>query len=113
MDWFATSGAATRNLRNLRVISGASTITQQTVKLLTGRTRRTLDAKAREALSALRLERAWSKERILETYLNRIDYGNRRFGAEAASQAYFGKPPPISRSPRRFFSRESRSRPRV
>jgi penicillin-binding protein 1C len=91
VDWLATSGAATRNLRNLRVISGASTITQQTVKLLTGRTRRTLDAKAREALSALHLERAWSKERILETYLNRIDYGNRRFGAEAAAQAYFGK----------------------
>jgi penicillin-binding protein 1C len=92
VDWLATSGAALRNLRNLRVVSGASTITQQTVKLLTGRTRRTLDAKAREAFSALRLERAWSKERILETYLNRIDYGNRRFGAEAAAQAYFGKP---------------------
>ncbi|MDD5200576.1 MAG: transglycosylase domain-containing protein [Terrimicrobiaceae bacterium] len=92
VDWTATAGAALRNVRNLRVISGASTITQQTVKILTGRSRRTLDLKAREALSALALDRQWSKERILETYLNRIDYGNRRFGAEAAAQAYFGKP---------------------
>lgn len=92
VDWIATSGATLRNLRNLRVVSGASTITQQTVKLLRGRTRRTLDVKAREALDALALERAWSKSRILEIYLNRIDYGNRRFGAEAAAQAYFGKP---------------------
>lgn len=91
VDWTATTGAFLRNLRNLRVVSGASTITQQTVKLLNGRTRRTLGIKARESLSALALDRAWSKERILETYLNRIDYGNRRFGAEAAAQAYFGK----------------------
>ncbi len=92
VDGIATIGAALRNLHHLRVISGASTITQQTVKILTGRTRRTLAAKYREAIAALALERRWSKERILETYLNRIDYGNRRFGAEAAAQAYFGKP---------------------
>lgn len=92
VDWIATTGAVFRNLRNLRVVSGASTITQQTVKLLTGRTRRTLGLKTRESLSALHLERQWSKPRILETYLNRIDYGNRRLGAEAAAQAYFGKP---------------------
>ncbi len=91
VDWIATTGATLRNLRNLRVVSGASTITQQTVKLLNGRTKRTLDLKARESLSALHLEREWSKARILETYLNRLDYGNRRLGAEAAAQAYFGK----------------------
>lgn len=91
VDWIATAGATLRNIRNLRIISGASTITQQTVKILTGRTRRTLSAKARESLTALALERNWTKERILQIYLNRIDYGNRRFGAEAASQAYFGK----------------------
>ncbi|HEY8901332.1 MAG TPA: biosynthetic peptidoglycan transglycosylase, partial [Chthoniobacterales bacterium] len=92
VDWLATSGATLRNLRNLRVISGASTITQQTVKILGPRTHRTLAVKAREAVAALALERTWGKDRILETYLNRIDYGNRRFGAEAAAQAYFGKP---------------------
>ncbi len=92
VDWTATIGALLRNMRNFRVISGASTITQQTVKILGPRARRTLEVKTRESFSALALERQWSKERILETYLNRIDYGNRRFGAEAAAQAYFGKP---------------------
>jgi penicillin-binding protein 1C len=91
VDWMSTAGAAWRDLWNRRVISGASTITQQTVKLLTGRTRRTFGAKLGESLTALHLEQNWSKRRILETYLNRIDYGNRRFGAEAAAQAYFGK----------------------
>ncbi len=92
VDWHATAGAALRNLRNLRVVSGASTITQQTVKILTGRSNRTFAIKAREALCALKLDRVWTKEKILETYLNRLDYGNRRIGAEAAAQAYFGKP---------------------
>ncbi len=92
VDWHATAGAALRNTRNLRVISGASTITQQLVKILTHRTERTHLVKAREVLAALHLERVWTKDRILATYLNTIDYGNRRFGAEAAAQAYFDKP---------------------
>ena len=93
IDAVAMTGAAIRNIRNGRIISGASTITQQTVKLASGRTRRTLDAKWREAFSALRLEREWSKDKILEAYLNRLDYGNRRIGPVAAAWAYFGKSP--------------------
>ncbi len=92
VDWHATAGAVLRNLRNFRVISGASTITQQLVKIRTNRTERTLTVKAREALSALHFERVATKDEILAAYLNSIDYGNRRFGAEAAAQAYFGKP---------------------
>jgi len=71
---------------------GGSTITQQLVKIATGRKGRDLLAKAREALLALQLERRWSKQQILEAYLNRIPFGNRLIGAEAASQAYFNKP---------------------
>ncbi len=93
IDIIATSGAAIRNLRNGRIVSGASTITQQTVKLGAGRTRRTLGAKWGEAFSAIRLDREWTKERILEAYMNRLDYGNRRIGPVAAAFAYFGKPP--------------------
>lgn len=93
IDWVSMAGASVRNLWNLRIISGASTITQQTVKLGTGRTRRTFDAKWREAFAALRLDREWSKDKILETYLNRLDYGNRRIGPVAAAYAYFGKAP--------------------
>ncbi len=91
MDFQASIGAAWRNLRHGRVLSGASTITQQLIKICSPRATRTLVVKAREALAAHRLERLWSKSQILESYLNRLDYGNRRLGPEAASRAYFGK----------------------
>lgn len=93
VDLMAMAGALVRNLWGGRIISGASTITQQTVKLGFGRTRRTWDAKWREAFAAMRLEREWPKEKILEAYMNRLDYGNRRIGPVAAAYAYFGKPP--------------------
>lgn len=93
LDFSAMAGASLRNFLGGRIISGASTITQQTIKLGNGRTRRTFDAKWREAFAALRLERAWPKQKILETYLNRLDYGNRRIGPRAAAFAYFGKEP--------------------
>ncbi|HEY5706631.1 MAG TPA: transglycosylase domain-containing protein [Terrimicrobiaceae bacterium] len=92
VDFHAMTGAAVRNWRNGRVISGASTITQQIIKVSSGRHARTLFGKASEALAALRLEREWDKRKILESYLNRLDYGNRRIGPEAAALAYFGKP---------------------
>ncbi len=93
IDLISMGGSALRNLRGRRIISGASTITQQTVKLGIGRTRRTFDAKWREAFAAMRLDREWTKDKILETYLNRLDYGNRRIGPVAAAYAYFGKRP--------------------
>ena len=93
VDLISMAGASFRNFWSCRIISGASTITQQTVKLGTGRTRRTFDAKWSEAFAAMRLDREWTKERILETYLNRLDYGNRRIGPVAAAYAYFGKAP--------------------
>ena len=89
LDFHAVAGAALRNLRNGRVISGASTITQQVIKISSRREGR--KGKIHEALAALKLERNWDKERILEVYLNRLDYGNRRIGPEAAARAYFGK----------------------
>jgi penicillin-binding protein 1C len=91
IDWRATVAACARNLRSGHVVSGASTITQQLVKLATGRERRSWSSKIYEALMAWKLERRWSKERILTEYLNRNSYGNRRIGPEAAARAYFGK----------------------
>ena len=89
VDFHAVAGAAWRNLRNGRVISGASTISQQIIKISSRRGGR--KGKVNEALAALKLERNWDKKRILEVYLNRLDYGNRRIGPEAAARAYFGK----------------------
>ena len=92
IDWHAIAAACTRNLRSGHLLSGASTITQQLVKLATGREQRSWSKKLYEAIIAWKLEHRWSKERILAEYLNRSSYGNRRIGPEAAARAYFGKP---------------------
>jgi penicillin-binding protein 1C len=91
IDWHALAAAGARNLRSRHLVSGASTITQQLVKLATGRERRSWSRKLYEAIIAWKLEQRWSKERILAEYLNRSSYGNRRIGPEAAARAYFGK----------------------
>jgi penicillin-binding protein 1C len=92
IDWHAIVAAGVRNLRSRHIVSGASTITQQLVKLATGREQRSWSGKFYEAIVAWKLERRWKKERILAEYLNRTSYGNRRIGPEAAARAYFGKP---------------------
>jgi penicillin-binding protein 1C len=91
VDWCATVAACMRNLRSRKIVSGASTITQQLVKLASSRDRRSWNSKVYEAIIARKLERRWSKQRILSEYLNRSSYGNRRVGPEAAARAYFGK----------------------
>jgi membrane carboxypeptidase/penicillin-binding protein PbpC len=92
VDWQATIAACIRDLQSGRVISGGSTVTQQLVKIACSRWKRTWFEKFYEAIIAWKLERKWSKERILEEYLNRSSFGNRRLGPEAAAHAYFGKP---------------------
>jgi penicillin-binding protein 1C len=92
VDWRATVAACARNLRSRQIVSGASTITQQLVKLASNRDRRSWSGKLYEAIVAWKLEGRWSKQRILSEYLNRSSYGNRRLGPEAAARAYFGKP---------------------
>ncbi len=91
IDWRAVAAACARNVKSRRLLSGASTITQQLVKLATGRQQRSWSGKLYEAIVAWKLERRWSKQRILAEYLNRSSYGNRRIGSEAAARAYFGK----------------------
>ena len=74
-----------------RSVSGASTITQQLVKLSHPRPR-TWRTKVLEMLTARRVEMTWTKDQILEQYLARLDYGNLHRGPAAAAQGYFGKP---------------------
>lgn len=92
VDWQAILRAAWQLVRNGRIVSGGSTITQQLVKLAEPRPR-TFVTKVIEAAQALRLEREWDKPRILAAYLNRLDYGNLRGGCDAAARHYFGKAP--------------------
>ena len=91
VDPLAMVRAAASNLRAGRVVSGASTLTQQLARLLVPR-RRTLAGKAQEALWALRLTAHLSREDILRAYLDRVALGHDLVGVEAAAQAYFGRP---------------------
>jgi penicillin-binding protein 1C len=73
---------------------GGSTIEMQLTRnlfLTDERTERTLARKVKEALAAVELDKRYSKDELIEAYLNVVFYGNRAFGAEAASQIYFGR----------------------
>jgi monofunctional glycosyltransferase len=91
VDWEALRGAVERNLEKGGVKVGGSTITQQLAKNLYLSPARTPWRKLREIAIARRLERRLTKKRILELYLNVIEFGTRTFGVEAASRRYFGK----------------------
>lgn len=79
-----------------QVVSGGSTITQQLSRLVLlsreEQESRTIARKLREMVLALRLTQTYSKEQILEMYLNEVYFGNLSYGAEAAARTYFGKP---------------------
>lgn len=92
IDLLAIARAAWMNLTSGRVRSGASTITQQLIKISSTSEKRTWRIKLTEALQARQLEMTWSKEQILEAYLNRVSYGNLFTGCEAAADGYFHKP---------------------
>ena len=70
---------------------GGSTITQQYVKNAFGTPEKTIKRKVEEALLANKLEKSYTKDQILELYLNTIYFGHGAYGVEAASQVYFGK----------------------
>jgi len=80
-----------RDLNAGRVVEGGSTITQQLVRTLYISSERTVERKVTEACLAVKLDRKWSKERILATYLNSVFYGNLAYGAEAAARTYFSR----------------------
>jgi membrane peptidoglycan carboxypeptidase len=85
--------AAWLDLGEARFGYGGSTITMQLVRMIhSAGQERSLGNKIKEAVLAMRLERAVSKETILEQYINRAYFGNGAYGIEAGAQAYFGKP---------------------
>jgi monofunctional glycosyltransferase len=91
VDWEAMRGAMERDWEKGGLKVGGSTITQQLAKNLYLSPARTPWRKLREILIAKRLERELPKKRILELYLNVIEFGPRTFGAEAAARRYFGE----------------------
>ena len=91
IDPLGVSRALMRDAVGRRNIEGGSTLTQQLAKNLFLTQERTLSRKIQEAILALWLERRYSKDQILELYLNRVYFGSGAYGVEAAAQKYFGK----------------------
>jgi penicillin-binding protein 1A len=80
-----------KNVSAGQVVEGGSTITQQLVRNLYIGRERTVERKLKEACLAIKLDKAWEKNRILATYMNQVYYGNLAYGIEAAAQTYFSK----------------------
>jgi penicillin-binding protein 1A len=92
LDYQGILRAAFEDLATLSLSQGGSTITQQLVRTLyLGTEQRTISRKLKEACLAIRLERHWSKRRILTAYLNDVYYGSHAFGVEAAAETYFSR----------------------
>ena len=89
-DWDGIQKAYEKNLREGEIVAGGSTITQQLAKNLFFSGERTWWRKAQEAVVAVMIETVMSKRRILEIYLNVIEWGEGVFGAEAAARLHYG-----------------------
>jgi monofunctional biosynthetic peptidoglycan transglycosylase len=89
-DWDGIKQAWERNRRERAIVAGGSTITQQLAKNLFFSGKRTWWRKGQEAVVTVMLEAMMSKQRILEIYLNVIEWGDGVFGAEAAARYHYG-----------------------
>ena len=89
-DWEGIQTAISKNERKGRFVAGGSTISQQLAKNLFLSPTRSLWRKGQEAVITVMIELLWDKRRILEVYVNVIEWGNGVFGAEAAARHYYG-----------------------
>ena len=91
LDLWRIAGSAWANLRNTNLDQGGSTITQQLAKLSFLTPDKTLRRKLKEAYLAVRIELAFTKDEILEIYLNKVYFGDGYYGVEAAARGFFSK----------------------
>ena len=89
-DWEGIQKAMEKNQKKGKVVAGGSTISQQLAKNLLLSPSKSFLRKGEEAIITLWLELLWDKRRILEVYLNVVEWGEGLFGAEAAARRYFG-----------------------
>src|SRR6056297_348777 len=92
VDLKGIARAIVRDIMAGEFVEGASTITQQLAKTLFLTPRKTLERKLKEAFLAFQLERRYTKDEILELYLNQVYYGSGAYGVQAAARKFFGKP---------------------
>lgn len=89
-DWDGIQKAMEKNQKKGHAVAGGSTISQQLAKNLFLSPTRSYLRKGQEAVITLMIEALWDKQRILEVYLNSVEWGNGIFGAEAAARRYYG-----------------------
>ncbi len=89
-DWDGIQKAMEKNQKKGHAVAGGSTISQQLAKNLFLSPTRSYLRKGQEAMITLMIEALWDKQRILEVYLNSVEWGNGIFGAEAAARRYYG-----------------------
>ena len=92
IDPFSIARAIKENLLRGTLAQGGSTITQQLARNVFFTRDKTLKRKVREAVMAIKIEQTYTKDEILDAYLNIVPYGSNAYGIEAASEIYFGKP---------------------
>jgi penicillin-binding protein 1A len=83
--------AIKEDITHLKLKQGASTITQQLAKKLYYGPKKDISRKLKEMITAIQIERTYTKSEILEMYLNKMDFGNNTYGIQAAAQVYFNK----------------------
>jgi len=88
-DWDGIQKAIEKNQKKGKAVAGGSTISQQLAKNLFLSPARSYVRKAEEAVITIMIETLWDKQRILEVYLNVVEWGNGIFGAEAAAKRYY------------------------
>ena len=91
VNYFSNLRAAYRDIMQMRMAEGASTITQQLARMLLGNYEKTADRKIKELLIAFKIEKQYSKQQILTLYCNQHNMGRGIYGVAAAAEAYFGK----------------------
>jgi len=92
VDPVGIARAVVADVRAGKVVQGGSTITQELVRNLYLSREQTLKRKLTEACLAIKLSRQWSKDEILDAYMNQVFYGNHAYGVEAAAETYFSRP---------------------
>ena len=91
IDWKSVARSVIKDILSVDFAQGGSTITQQLAKNAFLSNEKTIDRKLKEAILAYWIEKYYDKDQVLNLYLNQIPYGAGAYGAEAASQTYFGK----------------------
>lgn len=92
VDPLAILRALKKNIATNSISQGGSTITQQLARNVFLSREKTIQRKIMEAVYAIKIERKYSKDEILDSYLNQVPYGSNAYGIEAAAETYFGKP---------------------